>query len=106
MSLIIAAVAVVLLIGFLFVIQVIQSNSQEKLLQQLEGATSDTPIKGKDKDVSDLCINEINAEGWVELFNKNSSELDLSGFYLEVNDFCLKQILYLFLIHLLFVLIF
>lgn len=85
MSLIIAAVAVVLLIGFLFVIQVIQSNSQKKLLQQLGGATSDTPIKDKDKDVSDLFINEVNAEGWVELFNKNSSELDLSGFYLEVN---------------------
>ena len=61
MSLIIAAVAVVLLIGFLFVIQVIQSNSQKKLLQQLGGETSDTPIKDKDKDVSDLFINEVNA---------------------------------------------
>ena len=88
LSIIIAAVAVVCLIGFLFVIQMIQNNSQKNQIEQSsKNVANDTgDIYKNAKHVSDICINEICADGWVELYNLGKSEIDLSGYILKVND--------------------
>ena len=88
LSIIIAAVAVVCLIGFLFVIQMIQNNSQKKQIEQSsKNVANDTGgIYESSKHEADICINEVCADGWIELYNLGKSEIDLSGYILKVND--------------------
>lgn len=74
---ILAVCAVLLFVVFLIYVNEEQKKQNEQLQQLLQ--QDETEITYTSAEEQDICINEICKEGWVEIYNRNDSMLDISG---------------------------
>lgn len=73
-----AVLAVILLIVFLVYVEKMQNEQNQKFRQLTENDEEVEVAVQK----ADICINEIAGEGWVELYNRNDTPVDISGYRL------------------------
>lgn len=70
--------AVIFLVGIL-VFSKNQQKTRQEMLENLDEQNLSVLNKSSSVEYSDLIINEVNADGWIELFNSGKNELDLKG---------------------------
>lgn len=78
----ILAICAVMLFVFFLVFVNKEQNRQNEQLQQLS-QQEETELLFITTKEQDICINEVCKEGWIELYNRNDSEADLSGYRID-----------------------
>lgn len=85
-AIVIGLAAIVVLAGFLVIMQMVQNKNKVKL--QMDNSTEQSDITSperKEKAAAQVKISKVSEAGTVELKNQGSTDVDLTGFYLLVN---------------------